>query len=155
MAISTYLADSIMHYMHGESLNGKTLSDYTDFLGAQFTVDFQRYTVVGIIDCGEIPEKYAPLTQATYYNMETNALASDFNAFIDSGAQRCLFVADGFLQAVKQEKNIVDIYQFAVDAGTYHLVADSRVDRVSEVNRCGTNWQCLNITGRCKAVYTF
>lgn len=113
IAISTYLADSIMHYMNGELLNGKTVSTYTDFLGAQFTVDFQNYTVVGIIDCGKIPEKYAPLTQATYYNMETNALANDFNAFIDSSAQRCLFVADGFLQAVKQEKKIADVYQIS------------------------------------------
>lgn len=145
VAISTYLADSIMHYMHGEALNGKTLSDYTDFLGAQFTVDFQRYTVVGIIDCGEIPEKYAPLTQATYYNMETNALASDFNAFIDSGAQRCLFVADGFLQAVKQEKNIVDIYQISNANWTLNSEKLSSTKKITDYVYNAGNYDIENI----------
>ena len=113
VAISTYIADSIIHYLNGQALNEKTLTEYADFLGAQFTVNEKKYTVVGIIDCGGIPEKYETLKTATFYNTENLALVGDFKAYIDSGAQKCLFVAEGFLQAAMTEKKAADIYQIS------------------------------------------
>ena len=49
--------------------------------------------------------------------------------------------------------HIVNIYELSVDPRAHHLVSDSRVDRVSEVDRRGAAWQCLYVSGRCKTVH--
>mgnify|MGYP000700504014 CR=1 FL=1 len=49
--------------------------------------------------------------------------------------------------------HIINVYQLSVDARAHHLVSDSRVDRVSEVDRRGAAWQCLYVSGRCKTVH--
>ena len=48
---------------------------------------------------------------------------------------------------------VIDIDQLAIDSGTYHLVADRSMDRISKVNRRRTVRQVLDISVRCKAVY--
>ncbi|MBQ8308543.1 MAG: ATP-binding cassette domain-containing protein [Clostridia bacterium] len=123
IAISTYLADSIIYYLNGSPLHEKQILSYEDMLGASITVNQQQYTVVGLIDCGEIPEKYDLLRQSTPYNVKTNALLSDFNAYIDSGAQKCLFVAKDFLQIAKEESHSADI--FHVGNATWTLSAEN------------------------------
>ena len=111
IAISTYLADSIRLYMKGEALNEKTIATNSDLLGAEITINYQKYTIVGLIDCGDIPEKYNPLALEGYSSQATRSLVDDFKSYIDSSAQKCLFVAEGFMQAVKTEKQTADMYQ--------------------------------------------
>lgn len=109
VAISSYLADSLIYYFNGKTLSGEPIESYRDLLGESITVSQQPYTICGIVDCGELPEKYDVLRQVSQYNVETNALGADFNAYIDSGAYKCLFVAKDFLKTVQAEKEIVDL----------------------------------------------
>ena len=111
IAISTYLADSIRLYLNGNPLNEKTITTNSDLLGAKLTVSGQKYTIVGLIDCGAIPEKYSPLAVEAIPSQLTSALTKDFKAYIDSGAYKCLFVAEGFMQAVKSETQTANTYQ--------------------------------------------
>ena len=110
VAISSYLADSIIFYLNGEPLNGKTIANYEDLLSAQITIGQEIYTIVGIIDCGEIPEKYDTLRESTPSNLNKTALLDDYSAFIDSGAQKCLFVAKGFMDEYNALEKSADIY---------------------------------------------
>ena len=101
VAISTYLADSILYFLNGEKLNDEDVGVPRDLLGKQITVGEDRYTIVGLINCGDIPQKYNEIKQSTPYNAELNGLRDDYNAYIDSSARKCLFVADGFKDAYK------------------------------------------------------
>lgn len=96
VAISTYLADSVIYYLNGKELNGEEISTREDLLDKTITIDGVDYLIVGLIDCGQIPEKYDVLKDSTPYNVSTNALLQDYNAYINAGAQKCLFVAEGF-----------------------------------------------------------
>lgn len=109
VAISTYLADSILYHLNGKKLNDKGIKKRTDFMDAQLTVDNITYTIVGLIDCGEIPEKYDILKQSTPYNVNTNSLLNDYNAYINAGAQKCFFVADGFKDGWKNVKKSANV----------------------------------------------
>ncbi len=109
VAISSYVADSLIHYLRNRPLNGKVIEKAKDLLDAYITVNAKQYKVVGIIDCGEVPAKYDVLKTLTLSNDYT-ALIDDFEAYIDSGAHKCVFVAQGFLQAMRAEDAATDIY---------------------------------------------
>ena len=110
IAISTYLADSIIYYLNDSPLNGKIINTYKDLIGATITVGRQKYTITGLIDCGEVPIKYDILRQSTPYNVTTNALLGDFNAYIDSSAKKCLFVAKDFLRTVNEKTSSAELF---------------------------------------------
>ena len=110
VAISSYLADSIIFYLNGADLNGKTIANYDDLISAQITIGQEVYTIVGIVDCGEIPEKYDTLRESTPSNLNKTALLDDYLAFIDSGAQKCLFAAKGFMYEYNALEKSADIY---------------------------------------------
>lgn len=110
VAISTYLADSILHYLNGDPLHEHLVLERKDLIGEKITVSNQEYVIVGLIDCGEIPEKYDELKSVTMYDVGTTTLGNDFNAYINSTASKCLFVADGFMDAVKVETEAADTY---------------------------------------------
>ena len=118
VGISTFVADSIIHYLNGKPLTdgGEPIDDYKDFIGEIITVDNRMYTIACVIDCGKIPKKYATLGERNYYTDETAALESDFNAFINSGAQKCLFVGDGFVEYVKAENGVLNTYSIGDQA---------------------------------------
>lgn len=97
IAVSTYFADSIVHYLGGGELNGQTIETREDVLGSHLSVNGRTYPIVGLIDCGDIPEKYAPLKESNWYNMELTALSDDFGTYINAGAHKCFFVSKGFL----------------------------------------------------------
>ena len=42
IAISTYLADSIIHYLNGNELSNKKLTSYEDFLDVKITINSQK-----------------------------------------------------------------------------------------------------------------
>lgn len=110
VAISSYLADSIIYYLNGKPLDDKTIDTYNDLLGCYITVNQEKYVIVGIINCGSIPKKYDVLREPTPYNIKYNALLEDYNAYINAGAHKCLFVANDFLQTVKEKTRAADIF---------------------------------------------
>ena len=97
VAISTFIADSIVHYLDGNYLNGKQILSPSDLIGETISVSTQKYKVVGIIDCGKIPEKYDVLKTKSS-GSEVQALANEFSLYINSSANRCLFFAKGRME---------------------------------------------------------
>ena len=110
VAISTYLADSILYYLNGNSLGDRPVGVLDDLLGAKITLNQQPYTIVGVIDCGQIPEKYAELKKSTPYSQKTKMLLEDFDAYINTGAQKCLFAPKGFLNEYNKEHQSTALY---------------------------------------------
>jgi ABC-type lipoprotein export system ATPase subunit/ABC-type antimicrobial peptide transport system permease subunit len=128
VAISAYLADSIIFYLNGEPLNGKTIQTYDDLLLSQITIGQDTYTIVGIVDCGEISEKYDTILQSTPSNVNTTALLGDYTSFIDSSAQKCLFVGKGFMREYNKLQQSADIY-YGGNADWSITVGDSDVKK--------------------------
>lgn len=110
VAISTYLADSIIYYLNGEPLDQRVVSTREELLEKYITVGDESYKIVGLIDCGDIPEKYDVLKETTVSNTKTNALGNDYTAYINAGAQKCLFVGNGFLEAKNKEYNSAKVF---------------------------------------------
>ncbi len=105
IAISTYMAESIFAYLQGEPLNGEKLTTPEDIIGKRITIDENKYTVVGLIDCGKIPKKYEVLKTTFKDNQNTVTLAQDFNTYIYSGAHTCIFTAKGYLEELNKQYN--------------------------------------------------
>ncbi len=113
VAISSYLADSIIYYLDGNPLDEMqegTLADYDDLLNKQIRVGSISYTIVAIIDCGEIDAKYDVLKTSAPSSVNLSALGDDYSAYINSGAWRCLFVADGFKDAYNTRQRSANVY---------------------------------------------
>ena len=113
VAISSYLADSIIYYLDGEPLDEQqegAIAEYDDLLNKQIRVGSISYTIVAIIDCGQIDEKYDVLKTSAPSNISLSALSDDYNAYINSGAWRCLFVGSGFQNAYNQRQNSATVY---------------------------------------------
>lgn len=115
IAISTYLADSIIHYLDGKPLNEKTIKTPADLLDTTITINGNDYVIVGLVDCGEIPEKYDVLRQPIFSVSLITTLTTDFNAYINSGAQKCIFAPDGFLKYYNAQDNGQSLFY----GGTY------------------------------------
>ncbi len=108
IAISTHLAECIIYYLNGNPLNGKQIEEVSDLLGSKITVYINEsieFTIVGLIDCGNIPDKYLPLMNSYENETKYQSLAYDFRSFINSGAQRCLFMPDGYREWYKTSHN--------------------------------------------------
>ena len=114
VAISRYLADSIMH--HGKdskgnpssTLFGTPITSYSDLLEKQImplkanmSQGVPALKIVGIYDTGEIPSKFDGLK--TSYVLSNNdpqqPLIDELNAYLSSGAEQLLFVAEGAIDA--------------------------------------------------------
>ncbi len=111
IAISTLVADGIMHYLAGENLGYATLKNYQDFVeqDAIITLNSKMYKIVGIIDCGKIPEKYNAL-QKVPPSLSTKILASDYKAYINSGCYLMAFVPKGFIENKLHKNNRINNY---------------------------------------------
>ena len=110
VAVSTYLADSIIFYLNGQTLNEMEILKREDLLEKPITIGQARYEIVGIIDCGAIPEKYDALRTSAPSGISTSALNDAFQAYINSGAWKCLFVPYGFMEASNAELNSANIF---------------------------------------------
>lgn len=110
VAISSYLADSIIYYLNGRHLNSKAIEKYEDLIDCTLSVQYNTYKIVGIINCGEIPSKYDVIKESTSYNAKLNTLLGDYDSFINGGAYKCFFVAEGFREAIKEKNNTANIY---------------------------------------------
>ena len=95
VAISTYLADCIVYYLDGKPLGEKPIAINSDLIDSIITIAGNHYKIVGLINCGEIPSKYFPLTR-TASSIAMSNLANDFKSYINSGAYKCLFMPDGY-----------------------------------------------------------
>lgn len=132
VAISTYLADSIMFYLNGAPLNGIQILDYENLLGSKVTVDSQEYTIVGLVDCGKIPAKYDALRESTPYSAKTKTLLDDYQAYVNSGAQKCFFTASGFLETQKTARCMQSIYTLGNEKGTLSVLENTTSKQVEE-----------------------
>ncbi len=110
IGISTYMAESIIHYLGDKPLGGKEITEIKELIGCKLTINGAEYRIVTLIDCGDIPSKYDALKTSSLNNQETRMLSSDFTSFINSGAHKCIFVASGFLNEYKVRKGIDKIY---------------------------------------------
>ncbi len=110
IAISTYMAESIQKFLGNQPLNDKNIVEMEDFLGQKLTINSKNYTIVGIIDCGELSDKYDELKEAVSLKSSLRTLSDDFNKQINSGAYKCVFAPYGMLSNVKLENNNATIY---------------------------------------------
>lgn len=127
VAISSYLAESIMFYLSSKptssaQLGGKPINKMDDLVGATFQMEivdydssFLKYEIVGIIDCGEIPSKYDELKTAGVGQVKTS-LKNAFETYLNSGAYLKLFVPTGY---VKEWREFTD------RSNTYFLGAEN------------------------------
>ena len=104
VAISTYVADSIKHYTQNGTYNGEKILAYKDLIDKELIVGNESYKIVGIIDCGKISNKYDKLKKAAALTSEQLTLAEDFSRIINSGAHKCLFMADGTFSTINSNK---------------------------------------------------
>ena len=110
IAISTYLAKSILHYMNGAPLDGSVATSMVELIDKKITINNNIYTIVGLIDCGDIPEKYNVLSEQVTTAKSLKVLIEDFRAFIDTGAHKCVFVADGRREYLNEQQDKVDYF---------------------------------------------
>lgn len=115
IAISTYLAQSITHYLNGQGLYDVAVDTYQDVVNNYIMIDGTKYKVVGLIDCGEIPEKYEVLKTSTISNMNLRTISEDFSTYVNSGALKCMFAPKGFLKNLNDNVNGLTYY-FGGDA---------------------------------------
>ncbi len=122
VAISTYTAENMLYYLSldtetSPNLNGKKIEKTEDLLDATFSVrnyhdgNYLKYKIVGIIDCGEIPEKFNEL-KLPGSSKSRSALKSSFDTFINSGAYLKLFVPTGYVQEWRTYINRTNTYFF-------------------------------------------
>lgn len=116
VAISSYMADSILFWLKASEQDYYT---YTTLSGKKFSkrireiedlIDVPIYLyndrnrplyIDGIIDCGEIPEKYAPL-KTKLPSSSVKVLAEDMVTYLDSGLFLKLFVPKGYVSAYRE-----------------------------------------------------
>lgn len=96
IAISSYLADSIIFWNNLLLENREELLDYKLEVG-----DF-NFVIKAIVDCGEIPNKYDVLKIKT---KEDKNLSNDFKTFIDSSCYLTLFAPEGFVDYIREINN--------------------------------------------------
>ena len=123
IAISEYVAESLLHILNGKTLNNKQIDTVEDLLGGEITIKSERYTIVGIIDCGSIPSKYNSVREAIFSNNDTLALENDFKAYIDSTAQKCIFTASGFLKEMQRRYEMAEV--FLLGNGSWSVIAEN------------------------------
>ena len=114
VAISKYLADSIIYHATDKydnpssKLFGSAVTGYSDLIGklimpvkATMTTGVPALEIVGIYNTGTIPSKYEPLKEAYVLtnNDPQQPLIDEFNAYLSSGAEQLLFVAEGAIDA--------------------------------------------------------
>ncbi len=109
VAISTYLADSIIYYTNGTTLNGHSIVSRADLLGKQIHVGGEQYRIVGLVDCGTIPEKYEVLLDSKNVPQSLKVVSENFNTFINSGAHKCLFFPEGRMAYINSKASVPPI----------------------------------------------
>ena len=110
IAISTYLAESIVHFLGESTINDVKINNASDLLDKPITVNGNKYTIVGLIDCGAIPSKFDDLKNEISLKASMQTIASELTKIINSGAYKCIFVAKDFLKQTKLAENHSTVY---------------------------------------------
>ncbi len=110
IAISTYMADSIFHYLNGELMNDYIIEKPEDLLNKSIKMDNMSFKIVGFISCGEIPEKYNILKEATPNHVSLQLLIEDYVTYINSGAHKYIFAPQGFKDYFNSDRKIETLY---------------------------------------------
>ena len=116
VAISSYLAESIMHYLPNSNLDGVAILQISDLIGKTITVDSANYTIVGIIDCGAIPKKFMPLKTGSVGDLNLDTLSTDFTSYVNAGLYNCLFVGKKF---VREWEKLLNLDNYTYIGHTY------------------------------------
>jgi ABC-type lipoprotein export system ATPase subunit len=106
IAISTYMVECIMHYLGEIKLDDQIITQPSQLLNKTITVGNETYRIVGFIDCGKIPDKYSVLKEESITIKNVKALIDDCKSFLNSGAYKCVFVAEGRLEALGKKENL-------------------------------------------------
>ncbi len=138
VAISTYLADSILYFLDGNPLNEQEVRTYEQLLDKTISVGGKKYTIVGLINCGKIPQKYNEIQQSRPNNSDIRTLLDDYNAYIDASARKCLFVGKGFKEEYKKDAQLSNVFyagsaDFKLDIDSQKNSAEQMVDYVYNV----------------------
>ncbi len=121
IAISLYMAESICYWLNGLDVENFYSTPEELVEGeAVFTINKKQYKIVGIIDCGDIPDKYEILQTKISASKDTKALAQDFKTFINAGAHLFAFVDRGYVDTIRAKYNRITNYytteaQFVVE----------------------------------------
>ena len=110
IAISRYTAQSIMRVLNGEKFCDKEIKKEEDLLDTQITVDKQKRTIVGIIDCGDIDEKFNKLKDISSVPPDLKDLNEEFKTFIGSGAHKCIFAPYGLLKETNNTCTVSSVF---------------------------------------------
>ena len=110
VAISKYFAESIMFHTNTNPVFGKVIMDYKDLIGLFFKINGANYSskapafeIVGVYDCGDIPEKFNDLKDQYVNNgSKYKPLADEMKTYLNASVQRMLFVADGAIEATRK-----------------------------------------------------
>ena len=115
VGISSFMAKNLLFWMNTNNKTEfgkkKNIKDIKDFLGAQLrisTINTKTFVITAIIDCGEIPEKYNKLKDATDNTMY--ALSQDFVTFVNAGSYLSLFLPSGYVQGLREANNRKTVY---------------------------------------------
>ncbi len=137
VGISTYMANSIIHYMNlnnTKSFGGKEdIKDIYDLLDAQLrisSINTKTFKIGAIIDCGEIPEKYSQLKEVKDDSLY--ALTQDYKTYINSGCHLSLFLPDGYVESIREANNRKVAYFADFSNISYYgtqIVADSPIEK--------------------------
>ncbi len=106
--------DGIIRY------DGVPINKIEDLYGKKVTINDVEYEISAIIDCGQIPGKYEKLK--SYKTSDSNlpqALSQDFATYLNSNCNLCLFVPQGYVQALREKNNRVVNYVGNYNTFTY------------------------------------
>lgn len=108
VAISSYLADSLIHYgmrvTQGTGSNATSVAatSYEQLIGQEISMyGYGTYVITGIVDCGDLNEKFDVLKTA-YNNEVDKALKSDFKTTVNAGFYKCLFVCEKYVDTYRE-----------------------------------------------------
>ncbi len=120
IAISTLIADSLIHWTSGSDLGGNKIYTYEDFFIQPTFIKLNSisYKIVGIIDCGKIPQKYSQLAVESK-KPENRLLIDEYNAYINAGCYLFGFMPYGFVDLIQERNN--RIVSYYTNEYSYHI----------------------------------
>ncbi len=114
VAVSTYFADVLLRsdaVVNSET--GEKITDYKGLLNYKVTISTdhkgytivdETYSIVGILDVGDIPARFDPLKNC-YPSDADKVLLSDFETFMYTAPYSSFFVGEGYVEAYRKTYN--------------------------------------------------
>jgi hypothetical protein len=136
VAISSYLAESIIHHAKSLKIFGDVVNP-EDLIGKDIKASgigsVEKLKIVGIIDCGAIPEKFDLLkTSYVSQNKDPNkALIDELSTYLATGGYNLLFVDKGAVEVAfsrfnKQTSYYGEEASYTIDSNLKNYQMESR-----------------------------